>query len=105
MHGGMHKRRRRSGTTAAASNWQRAGPVAGGVSVQTMHPLSARDWVDAVTWTANLIEPGGLIVIVDRVQIGEPPYRDWSVVWSRIDSLHQTYAEHLEELRAAGDRP
>jgi tRNA (cmo5U34)-methyltransferase len=80
-------------------------PYRAAFSVQTMHHLSAHDWVDAAKWTANLIEPGGLIIIVDRVQIGEPLYRDWSVVWSRIDSRHQTYAEHLEELRAAGDRP
>jgi hypothetical protein len=47
-----------------------------------------------------------LIVIVDRVQIAEPLYRDWSVVWSRIGSrVPETYAEHLEELTAGGDRP
>jgi tRNA (cmo5U34)-methyltransferase len=74
-------------------------------SVQTMHHLSGRHWAEAAKWTANLVEPGGLIVIVDRVQIAEPLYRDWSVVWSRIDSVRQTYAEHLEELSAAGDRP
>jgi hypothetical protein len=33
-----------------------------------MHNLCGRDWADAARWTANLVEPGGLIVIVDRVQ-------------------------------------
>jgi tRNA (cmo5U34)-methyltransferase len=81
-------------------------PYRAAFSVQTMHHLSARDWANAVKETAQLIEPGGLIVIVDRVQIAESLYRDWSVVWSRIDSrVPETYDEHLEELTAAGDRP
>jgi tRNA (cmo5U34)-methyltransferase len=80
-------------------------PYPAAFSVQTMHHLSARDWAAAAKGTANLIAPDGLIVIVDRVEIADPLYRDWSVVWSRIDSVHQTYAEHLEELSAAGDRP
>jgi predicted O-methyltransferase YrrM len=46
-------------------------------SVQTMHHLSGRDWADAARWTAELVEPGGLIVIVDRVQIAESLFRDW----------------------------
>jgi tRNA (cmo5U34)-methyltransferase len=81
-------------------------PYRAAFSVQTMHHLSARDSADAAKWTANLIEPGGLIVIIDRVQIAEPAYRDCSVVWSRIDSrVPETYAEHLDELNAGGDRP
>jgi tRNA (cmo5U34)-methyltransferase len=75
-------------------------------SVQTMHHLSGRNWADVAKWTANIVEPGGLIVIVDRVQIAESLYRDWSVVWSRIDSrVPETYAEHLEGLTSGGDRP
>lgn len=81
-------------------------PYRAALSVQTMHHLSARDWAEAAKWTANIVEPGGLIVIVDRVQIAEPLFRDWSVVWSRIDSrVPETYAEHLAELTAGGDRP
>jgi SAM-dependent methyltransferase len=81
-------------------------PYRAAFSVQTMHHLSDRDWADAVKATAQLIERGGLIVIVDRVQIAESLYRDWSVVWSRIDShVPETYDEHLEELTAEGDRP
>jgi tRNA (cmo5U34)-methyltransferase len=75
-------------------------------SVQTMHHLSSRDWADAARWAAELVEPGGLLVIVDRVEIAESLFRDWAVVWSRIDSrISETYAEHLAELAAAGDRP
>jgi tRNA (cmo5U34)-methyltransferase len=75
-------------------------------SVQTMHHLSGRDWADAARWTAELVEPGGLIVIVDRVQIAESLFRDWAVVWSRIDSrVPESYMEHLAELTAGGDRP
>jgi tRNA (cmo5U34)-methyltransferase len=81
-------------------------PYRAAFSVQTMHHLSGRDWADAVKWTANLVEPGGLIVIVDRVQIAERLFGDWAVVWSRIDSrVPETYTEHLEELTAGGDRP
>jgi SAM-dependent methyltransferase len=75
-------------------------------SVQTLHHLSGRDWAGAVKWTANLVEPGGLLVIVDRVQIAEWLFRDWAVVWSRIDSrAPESYMEYLEELTAGGDRP
>ena len=46
------------------------------------------------------------MVIVDRVQIAEPLFQDWAVLWSRIDSrVPKTYNEHLEELAAGGDRP
>lgn len=76
------------------------------ISVQTLHHLSDRAWAAAARWTAEHIEPGGLILIVDRVQITEALYRDWAVVWSRLDSrVPASYSEHLAELAAAGDRP
>jgi len=81
-------------------------PYRAAISVQTLHHLSGRDWAAAARWTAELIEPGGLIVIVDRVQIPEALYHDWAAVWSRLDSRFSgSYSEHLEELTAAGDRP
>jgi tRNA (cmo5U34)-methyltransferase len=81
-------------------------PYRAAISVQTLHHLSGRDWAAAARWTAELVEPGGLILIVDRVQITEALYCDWAVVWSRLDPrVPPTYKEHLEELAAAGDRP
>jgi tRNA (cmo5U34)-methyltransferase len=76
------------------------------ISVQTLHHLTGREWAAYARWAADLIEPDGLIVIVDRVLITEALYRDWAVVWSRLDSrVPASYGEHLQELAAAGDRP
>ena len=71
-----------------------------------MHNLCGRDWADAARWTANLVEPGGLIVIIDRVRVAEGLFHDWAVLWRRIDrDTPATYAEHVEALTRAGDRP
>ncbi len=81
-------------------------PYRAAFSVQTLHHLSGDEWAAAVNWTANVVEPEGLIVVVDRVQVAEPLFQDWAVIWSRIDSrVPETYAEHLDELAAGGDRP
>lgn len=81
-------------------------PFRAAFSVQTMHHLSGDEWAAVAGQLAKLVEPGGLIVIVDRVQVAEPLYRDWGVVWRRLDSpVPATHAEHAEELAAAGDRP
>src|SRR5581483_338459 len=82
------------------------GPFRAAFSVQTLHHLSAEEWAAAAAWTAALVEPGGLVVVVDRVQVAPLLYRDWSVLWRRIDSrVPATYAQHLDELAAAGDTP
>ena len=45
-------------------------------------------------------------VIVDRVRLDPSLFDDWRVVWRRIDPrVPETYAEHVEELTAGGDRP
>jgi tRNA (cmo5U34)-methyltransferase len=75
-------------------------------SVQTLHHLDDREKAAALAWTAGLVEPGGLVVIVDRVRVEEPLFKDWLVVWRRVDpTASTTFAEHLEELTRAGDRP
>lgn len=64
-------------------------------SVQTLHHLSPKDWATFATWVAKRVEPNGLLVIVDRVQIAEPLFHDWAIVWSRVDSqTPQSYPEH-----------
>ena len=75
-------------------------------SVQTMHHLSDPDKAAAIAWTAEVLDPGGLVVIVDRVQVDELLFRDWAVVWSRFGSkTTETFAEHVDGLKQAGDRP
>jgi tRNA (cmo5U34)-methyltransferase len=75
-------------------------------SVQTMHHLSDSDKAAALAWTAGVVDPGGLIVVIDRVKVDELLFRDWAVVWRRLGAnTPETYAEHVEELRQAGDRP
>jgi tRNA (cmo5U34)-methyltransferase len=75
-------------------------------SVQTMHHLSDAEKAAAMAWTAAVVEPGGLIVIIDRVRVAEGLFHDWAVLWRRIDrDTPATYAEHVEALTRAGDRP
>jgi tRNA (cmo5U34)-methyltransferase len=75
-------------------------------SIQTMHHLSDSDKAAALAWTAGVVDPGGLIVVIDRVSVGELLFRDWAVVWRRLGATTpETYAEHVEELTQAGDRP
>jgi len=81
-------------------------PYRAAFSIQTMHHLSDAEKAATFAWTATLLAPGGLIVIIDRVKVDAPLFRDWAVVWRRLDSrTPQTYVEHVEELTAAGDRP
>ena len=71
-----------------------------------MHHLSDPDKAAALAWTAAVVEPGGLIVVIDRVSVDELLFRDWAVVWRRLGAgAPETYAEHVEELTHAGDRP
>ena len=75
-------------------------------SIQTMHHLDDREKAAALAWTAGLVDPGGLVAIVDRVSVGEPLFADWLVVWRRIDpTASGTFAQHIDELEQAGDRP
>jgi tRNA (cmo5U34)-methyltransferase len=75
-------------------------------SIQTMHHLSDSGKAAALAWTAEVVDPGGLVIIVDRVKVDELLFRDWAVVWGRLDSkTPETYAEHIDELMQAGDRP
>ena len=75
-------------------------------SIQTMHHLSDAEKAAALAWTAAVVEPGGLVVIVDRVTVAEPLFRDWAVIWRRLGAeTPGTYAEHVEELKRSGDQP
>jgi len=75
-------------------------------SVQTLHHLDDREKAAALAWAAGLLEPGGLVVIVDRVRVEEPLFEDWLLTWRRIDpATPGTYAEHADALAKAGDRP
>jgi tRNA (cmo5U34)-methyltransferase len=83
-----------------------AGRYAAAFSVQTLHHLSDVDKEAAIAWSAGVLEPGGLIVIVDRVAVPESLFREWAAVWRRIDPVvPRTYAEYQDQLARAGDRP
>jgi ubiquinone/menaquinone biosynthesis C-methylase UbiE len=75
-------------------------------SVQTLHHLDDQQKMAAFSWIARLVEPGGIVVVVDRVRIKEALFADWQVAWRRIDSeTTGTYAEHIAGLAEGGDRP
>jgi len=83
-----------------------AGRYAAAFSVQTLHHLSPAEKEAAIAWTARIVEPGGLVVIVDRVHVPAALFREWSTVWRRIDANGPaTYAEYEEQLDSGGDRP
>ena len=71
-------------------------------SIQTMHHLGDREKAAAFAWTAGLVDPGGLIAIVDRVSVEESLFEDWLVVWRRVDpTASGTFAQHIDELEKA----
>ena len=83
-----------------------AAPYAAAFSVQTLHHLSNPQKKRAIAWSADIVEPGGPIVIVDRVVIPESLFHQWAAVWRRIDSATPaTYAEYEKQLADGGDRP
>jgi ubiquinone/menaquinone biosynthesis C-methylase UbiE len=83
-----------------------AGRYAAAFSVQTLHHLSDAAKEAAIAWSAAAVEPGGLIVIVDRVAVPESLFCAWAAVWRRIDpAVPATYAEYEEQLAQGGDRP
>jgi tRNA (cmo5U34)-methyltransferase len=76
------------------------------ISIQTLHHLPDAEKEAVVAWAARVMEPGGLIVIVDRVSIPETLFDAWATTWRRVDSdTPATYAEYAEELERGGDRP
>jgi tRNA (cmo5U34)-methyltransferase len=75
-------------------------------SVQTLHHLGGERKRAAFTWIADVVEPGALVVVVDRVTIDEELFADWQVVWRLLDpATTGTYADHVLELMEAGDQP
>ena len=75
-------------------------------TVQTLHHLTDVGKEAAIAWSARVVEPGGLVMIVDRVSVPEPLFREWAAVWRRVDpATPGTYAEYQDELRRGGDRP
>ena len=83
-----------------------AARYAAAFSVQTLHHLSDSEKEAALAWSARVVEPGGLIVVVDRVAVPRSLFREWAAVWRRIDPVAPaTYAEYEERLASGGDRP
>jgi tRNA (cmo5U34)-methyltransferase len=75
-------------------------------SVQTLHHLDEPEKATAFAWMAGLVEPSGLVVVVDRVKVEEELFGDWHVAWRRVDpTLPGTYTELVAQLTEGGDRP
>ncbi len=75
-------------------------------SIQTLHHLEDGEKAAAFTWMSGLVDPGGLIVVIDRVEVEEALFEDWQAAWRLIDpAASGTYADHVAELAEAGDRP
>jgi tRNA (cmo5U34)-methyltransferase len=76
------------------------------ISIQTLHHLSDAEKEAAIAWAARVLEPGGLIMIVDRVSVPETLFDAWATTWRRVDpDTPETYADYAEELERGGDRP
>lgn len=83
-----------------------AGRYAAVFSVQTLHHLADPEKATAIAWSAGVLDPGGSIVIVDRVAVPRSLFGDWAAVWRRIDpATPATHAEYAAELERGGDRP
>jgi len=75
-------------------------------SIQTLHHLDDTEKAAAFAWMAGLVDPGGLVVVIDRVRVEEALFADWQVAWRRVDpAASGTYADHVAGLAEAGDRP
>lgn len=75
-------------------------------SVQTLHHLDDEQKAAAFAWIASLAEPGGLVVIIDRVSVEEALFADWQVAWERVATdVPETYAEYVAALVEGGDQP
>lgn len=75
-------------------------------SVQTLHHLDDTEKAAAFAWIARLVEPGGLVVVVDRVKVEEALFADWQTAWRRVDpAASGTYVDYLAGLAEGGDRP
>ena len=83
------------------------------VTVQTLHNLSDEGKRAVIDWTHDVLEPEGLLVIVDRIAVPSPRlYPEFLAVWGRLAHIANvewesapTYSEHLVELATRGDRP
>lgn len=76
-------------------------------SVQTLHHLSDPEKETALAWAAEVVEPGGVVAIVDRVAVPETLFDAWAAVWRRLDpaTTPASYAEYEDQLAQGGDRP
>jgi len=75
-------------------------------SVQTLHHLSDPEKEAAFAWISEILEPGGLFVVVGRVAVPELLFEQWAAVWRRLGAdTPASYAAYLAELAEAGDRP
>jgi ubiquinone/menaquinone biosynthesis C-methylase UbiE len=76
-------------------------------AVQTLHHLSDSEKAAALAHIASLLEPGGVVVIVDRVAVPQLLFEQWAAVWHRLDAgtTPESYADYLAGLEAGGDRP
>lgn len=82
------------------------GRYAAAFSVQTLHHLSDSEKEAVFAWSASVVEPGGLVVVVDRVAVPAALFGECAAVWRRIDAATPaTYAEYEGQLAAGGDRP
>ena len=75
-------------------------------SIQTLHHLGDTEKAAAFAWMGELVDPGALVVVIDRVRVEEALFADWQVAWRRVDpAASGTYADHVAGLAEDGDRP
>jgi len=75
-------------------------------SIQTLHHLDDNEKAAAFTWLGELVDPGGLVVVIDRVRVEEALFGDWQTAWRRVAPAESgTYADHVARLAEAGDHP
>ncbi len=75
-------------------------------SVQTLHHLTDHEKAKAYAWSADVLAPGGLLVVADQVAFPELLFEQWRALWRKLDlETPRSHADYLAGLAQEGDRP
>lgn len=83
------------------------------ISVQAIHHVPDEHKRAIYRFVYDVLEPGGLFLMLDRIAIHTPRLFDcYKLIWQRLNKLHQahisegeTFIEHLEKVGERGDLP
>ncbi|GEO27198.1 class I SAM-dependent methyltransferase [Alicyclobacillus acidoterrestris] len=85
------------------------------IAIQSLHHLSKAQMQSVYQYTFNVLEPGGIFLLLDRLQVEtQGLYKVFQTVWQRQDKLHgsevaahegDSFAAHREIVLNRGDYP